>query len=257
MITIEVLEKLARQYQTGVFPNIVREYFQHVFLGELYKLKLPETERMLFKGGTALRVIYGSPRFSEDLDFSLFGVSSFQTKSFVEGLFLKILVEMERTGIKVEIGAKSDATTGGYFGVATFRMLEYQPVGVEINVSARNGRDVQGEVDSVANDFVPTYTVVHLPQSELVEEKIFGALRERKKPRDFYDLYFIMRKGMLTAEQKKKLAEVKDDILADAREVNFKDELGAFLPVDQQAVIRDFSAMLERELNRQLASVSI
>lgn len=255
MITIEVLEKLARQYQTNVFPNIVREYFQHVFLGELYKLKLPETERMLFKGGTALRVIYGSPRFSEDLDFSLFGVSPSQTKSFVEELFLKVLVEMERIGIKVEIGAKSDATTGGYFGVATFRMIEYQPVGVEINVSARNGRDARGEVDSVANDFVPTYTVVHLPQSELVEEKIFGALRERKKPRDFYDLYFIMRKGMLTAEQKKKLAEVKDDILADARGVNFKSELGAFLPVDQQAVIRDFSAILERELNRQLASI--
>ncbi|MFH0803624.1 MAG: nucleotidyl transferase AbiEii/AbiGii toxin family protein [Candidatus Tagabacteria bacterium] len=253
MISTEILEKLARQYQTGVFPNIIREYFQHVFLGEFYKLT--EAERMLFKGGTALRMIYGSPRFSEDLDFSLFKVSSSQTKSFVEGLFVRVLTEMERIGIKVEIGAKSDVTTGGYFGVANFKILEYQPVGVEINVSARNGRDVRGEVDSVANNFVPTYTVVHLPQDELVEEKIFGALRERKRPRDFYDLYFIMRKGILSPNQKKRLAEVKDGIIADAKNIDFRGELGAFLPADQQAVIRDFSAMLERELNRQLSGV--
>ena len=138
MITLETLDKLARQFQTGVFPNIVREYFQHVFLGELYKL--PEAEKLLFKGGTALRMIYGSPRFSEDLDFSLFGVPQNQTESFVEGLFVNVLAKIERVGIKVEIGAKSNATTGGYFGVATFKMFEYQPLGVEINISGRNGR---------------------------------------------------------------------------------------------------------------------
>lgn len=249
MITNEALEKLSRQYQTGVFPNIIREYFQHIFLGELYKLS--PAKQLLFKGGTALRIIYNSPRFSEDLDFSLFGVSPPQIKFFVEELFVMVLVEMERIGIKVEIGAKSDVTTGGYFGVATFKMFEYQPVGVTINVSSRNGRSVAGEVDSVANNFVPTYTTIHLPQKELVEEKIFGALRERKKPRDFYDLYFIMRKGMLSPDQKIQLAKVKDEIVADAKKIDFRGELGAFLPVDQQAIIRDFPAMLERELNRQ------
>lgn len=249
MITNEALEKLSRQYQTGVFPNIVREYFQHVFLGELYKLS--EAKQMLFKGGTALRFIYGSPRFSEDLDFSLFGVLPSQTKSFAEGLFVKVLAEMEQIGIKVDIGVKSDATTGGYFGVATFKMPEYQQVAVEINISARNGRDMRGEVDSVANNFVPAYTVIHLPQNELVDEKIFGALRERKKPRDFYDLYIIMRKGLLSSGQKKRLAKIKHEIIADAKKIDFRGELGAFLPVDQQAIIRDFSAMLERELNRQ------
>jgi len=249
MITNEALEKLARQYQTGVFPNIVREYFQHVFLGRLYKLA--GVEQMLFKGGTALRIIYGSPRFSEDLDFSLFGVPSSKIKSFVEELFVQVLTEMERIGIRVVLGAKSNKTTGGYFGVATFRILEYQPVGVTINVSARKGREVRGEVDSVANDFVPTYTVIHLPQSELVEEKIFGALRERKKPRDFYDLYFIMRKGILSPDQKKRLVEIKGEIIVDVKRINFRGELGAFLPADQQAIIRDFPATLERELNRQ------
>lgn len=253
MISIESLEKLGRQYQMGVFPNIVREYFQHVFLGELYKLS--DAEKLLFKGGTSLRIVYGSPRFSEDLDFSLFGVAQKETKSFVEGLFVHVLAEIERTGIKVELGEKIDRTSGGYFGVATFRMFEYPPVGVEINVSSRNGRSVVGEVDSIANNFVPTYTVIHLPQTDIVEEKIFDALIKRKKPRDFYDLYFIMRKGMLSSEQKKKLTAIKDGVIADAKQINFKTELGTFLPVDQQGIIRDFSATLERELNSQLSGV--
>jgi predicted nucleotidyltransferase component of viral defense system len=250
MITTEVLETLARQQQTPVFPNIVREYFHHVFLSELYTLR--GAEKMLFKGGTALRILYHSPHFSEDLDFSLFGILSSQVESFVERLFVDVLQEIERAGINVAIGAKSDATIGGYFGVATLRMLEYQPVEVEINVSARNGRDMRGEVDSVANDFVPTYTLVHLPQKELVEEKIFGALLERKKPRDFYDLYFMMRKGMLSLDQKHRLAAVKHDILENARKLDFKGELGAFLPADQQAIIRDFVRALGAEVDRQV-----
>ena len=253
MISIETLEKLGRQYQMGVFPNIVREYFQHVFLGELYKL--PDAQKLLFKGGTALRIIYGSPRFSEDLDFSLFGAAQNEIKSFIEKLFIYVLAEIERTGIKVELGEKIDRTSGGYFGVATFRMFEYPPVSVEINVSARNGRTVDGEVDSIANNFVPTYTIVHLPQTEIVEEKIFDALIKRKRPRDFYDLYIIMRKGMLSPEQKKKLSEIKDVVITEAKQINFKTELGPFLPVDQQGIIRDFSATLERELNSQLSGL--
>ncbi len=253
MISIETLEKLGRQYQIGVFPNIVREYFQHVFLSELYKL--PDVEKLLFKGGTALRIVYGSHRFSEDLDFSLFGVGQSEIKSFIERLFIHVLAEMARADIKVELGDKIGTTKGGYLGVATFRMFEYPQVNVEINVSTRNSQSVMGEVDSIANNFVPTYTVIHLPQTEIVEEKIFGALVERKKPRDFYDLYIIMRKGMLSLEHKKKLAGIRDSVIAEAKQINFKTELGTFLPVDQQGIIRDFPATLERELNSQLSGV--
>jgi len=251
MISIETLEKLSRQNQMGIFPNIVREYFQHIFLGELYKLH--DAEKLLFKGGTALRIVYGSPRFSEDLDFSLFSVLDHTVKSFVEGLFAHVLVEMAHAGIVVELGDKIGPTSGGYFGVASFRMFEYSPVNVEINIQSHSNQSVKGEVDSVANNFVPTYTIIHLPQKDLVEEKIFGALVERKKPRDFYDLYIMMRKNMLSSEQKKRLGSIKDMVVVEARRINFKTELGTFLPVSQQGIIGDFGATLERELNSQLS----
>ena len=253
MISTETLEKLSKQYQMGIFPNVVREYFQHIFLGELYKL--PNAEKLLFKGGTALRIIYDSPRFSEDLDFSLFGVPDHEVKSFIEELFLKTLSEIEKMGITVKLGDRFGTTSGGYLGLTTFQMFDYQPIGVEINISTRNDVVIKGEVDSISNNFVPTYTIIYLPQKEIIEEKIFGALLERKKPRDFYDLYIIMRKGMLSLEQKKKLSQIKDNIIINARQINFKNELGAFLPIDQQGIIKDFGATLERELNNQLSEV--
>ncbi len=250
MITAETIEQLAKKCQTNVFPNTVREYFEHLFLAKLYTFT--GTDNLLFKGGTALRIVYGSPRFSEDLDFSLSGVPQRKVKEIVEPLFVKVLADIEKIGINVELGKKSNETSGGYFGIATFNLLDYPPVGVELNISTRN-ENLRGEVDSIANDFVPTYNLVHLSQEELVEEKIFGALIERKKPRDFYDLYFIMRKGMLSPEQKKKLAAVKANIVAEADKINFRIELGKFLPINQQAIIRDFSRTLENEMNRQLS----
>jgi len=249
MISQNEIQKLVTKYQTNEL-NIVREYFQHLFLSQFYRLE--GTENVLFKGGTALRVIYGSPRFSEDLDFSIFKVERYQQEKFIEDLFTKTLAEIEKIGIHVELGPKPGVTSEGYYGDATFKLYDYQPVGVEINISSRNGRDAKGEVDSIANDFVPTYNVYHLPQTELIEEKIFDALLKRKKPRDFYDLYFIMRKGLLEPEQKKRLANERNIIESEAEKIDFKSELSALLPKDQQDIIKDFKRNLINELKRQL-----
>ena len=251
MITQETIKKLATQQQTSEFPNVVREYFQHLFLSQLYKIE--GAENLLFKGGTALRIIYNSPRFSEDLDFSIFNIKPSSQKEFIEGMFIKILTEIEKVGVKVELGPKPGPTSEGYYGDAVFKIYDYSPVAVSINISSRNGRIIKGEVDSIANDFISTYKVLHLPQNELVEEKIFDALLRRKKARDFYDLYFIMRKNLLTQEQKKRLGDVKDIIISEAAKVDFKEELGALLPQDQQAIIRNFRDNLLNELNRQLS----
>lgn len=253
MITRENIRKLAIQCRTVEFPNIVREYFQHLFLSQLYRQE--KSGNLLFKGGTALRVIYGSPRFSEDLDFSIFRVDKYAQKKYIEDLFTAVLAEIEDTGIKVGLGSKPDKTAEGYYGEAEFKIYDYPSVSVAINVSARNGRDIKGEIDSVANDFVPTYNVFHLPQELLVDEKIFDALLTRRKARDFYDLYFIMRKGIISSGQKARLNEKKGSIIKSAEKVDFSAELSVFLPQDQQVIVRDFKNNLTKEINRQLSGV--
>ena len=85
MLSLENLKEFTKKFQT-IEKNIVREYIQHLFLSSLYKF--PKAEKLLFKGGTALRVVYGSPRFSKDLDFT--GENIYHYK-FIDELFINTL----------------------------------------------------------------------------------------------------------------------------------------------------------------------
>lgn len=252
MLTQEALRSLATQYRTSEYPNTVREYSQHLFLAALYKQE--QAQHLLFKGGTALRIVYMSPRFSEDLDFSLFDTQSHERQELIEDVFQNALVELERIGLHVQLGKKFGPTTDGYFGTAEVQVGEYQPVTIEINISSRNGRKLIGSVATVANDFVTPYNLLQLPQEELVEEKIFGALLNRHKARDFYDLYFIMRKGLLTPDQRKRLSQVKEKVAQTASGIHFDEELSALLPADQHIIIKNFTNTLLTELDRQVVT---
>lgn len=250
MITVEELESLARQYHTSVFPNIVREYFQHLFLSLLYQQA--GADPLLFKGGTALHIVYGSPRFSEDLDFSLFRVPASQQQAHIESLFADVLTQIERHGPETELGPKPGPTSGGYYGEAQFQIHDFGPVTVEINVQAHPEEDVRGEVASVAREFVPAYSLLYLPQELLVAEKL-DALVSRKKARDFYDLYFIMRRRLLSPDHKRRIATLQITIERAVGEADVATELYAFLPDDQRLLIQDFPQALLSEMRRQLA----
>src|SRR3989337_839141 len=96
MISWEVLAEAAKKNQTTEL-NVAREYCQTLFLSSFYQE--PGSEHVMFKGGTALRIIYGSPRFSEDLDFSGFRTSQGEIENWV----VSALGEMERNAIPVSI----------------------------------------------------------------------------------------------------------------------------------------------------------
>ena len=76
------------------------------------------------------------------------------------------------------------------------------------------------------------------------------ALLDRAKPRDFYDLYFILRKDLLSQKNRHVLKEALARLKAMKSEP--LQELKLFLPRDQQAIAKDFRATLERELQRYL-----
>jgi len=59
---------------TGAVLTALRELLQSLALLGLWRAKF--FEHIAFYGGTALRILYGLDRFSEDLDFSLLTPSS-------------------------------------------------------------------------------------------------------------------------------------------------------------------------------------
>lgn len=236
MIAQDQISKLTTQYQTSDV-NVLREYYQHLFLS--YFFQQPQTNNIFFKGGTALRILYKSPRFSKDLDFS----ANLSSREEIEQALIQTLDQIEKEGIVTEL-QETGTTSGGYRSTIFFQ--KDPTVEIELEISLRQG-EYKGELMTVLNDFIPTYTVFALEQSQLIDEKI-DALLSRKKPRDFYDLYFILRANLLPAQKKNILSEALKTL--QKTDINFEVELKEFLPRSHWAVIRDFKNILEREINR-------
>lgn len=245
MIDLKTIKELTTRFQVAQI-NIIREYLQHLFLSHFYKLE--GSKNILFKGGTALRIVYASPRFSEDLDFSAVNLKPYAFKGFVEDKFQDTLASIEKTGIGVELSSKPGPTTWGYRGAAVFTLhgLEAE---ISIDVSRRKTQETKGELLVVSSDYTPPYNLYHLPKRLLVEEKT-DALFKRFKPRDFYDLYFMLRKGLVEADQKERLIKAKD--LIEKTKIDFKTELENLLPKDHHAIIGQLKDRLLDELNQQI-----
>ncbi len=238
MIDRDFIRKITTKYQTTSL-NVLREYSQNLFLSQLYLQK--DSDFMLFKGGTALRLIYNSPRFSEDLDFTAVKMSRLK----IENLIQNALVEIEKFGIDIRIDEFS-ATSGGYIGFMTLAILE-EKVSLELNISRRIAGSGKGEVTLISNEFVLPYNLIQLSRRELVGEKI-KALLERSKPRDFFDLYFILRSNLLPAQEKRILHRVMDRLRN--TEYNFDRELKIFLPKSYHGLIKGFKSTLQREIEK-------
>ena len=242
MLSREDLQKFTDKFQT-IEINVVREYLQHLFLASLYRLK--GAEKLLFKGGTALRIAFLSPRFSEDVDFTGMNIYHHQE---IDDLFVSALSEVEKAGISVYI-KEAKPTTGGYLG-----LIHYEIFGLvedmKFEVSLRKGKKTAGELVNIASDYIPSYSLVHLPAETIAREKLAAALT-RKKPRDYYDLYFMLRHPELNRHiDKGKLQLIVDDV--NSGSIDFKKDLSVLLPASHQLILKNFKRTLLTEIKNYL-----
>lgn len=236
MLSHSRLKQFAVDFHTDE-RNVIREYYQHLLLSYLYIHK--KSNKLAFKGGTALRILFKSPRFSEDLDFSS-DINEYHIRQMLE----ETLLLVEKEGIAWSTG-ESKTTSGGYFARYLFAGYN-QTLSIEFNISFRD--NITPEAILVGSPFIPAYQCMTLPVNRLVWEKVDALLR-RKKPRDFFDLYFLLRerRGMEEIlKQKKRLIPLVQSL--DGQRV--KEELRLFLPQTQHALLRDFPKLLLNELDR-------
>ncbi len=237
MVTQDQIRQFAIKCQISEL-NVMREYLHHLFLSYFYLQ--PQTSEIYFKGGTALRIVYQSTRFSEDLDFS----TNKEDVPGIEDCLLEVLAKIEKENVSSTL-REAKTTTGGYLSTIDF-VLFGQTVPVQIEISFRE-KENRGELFTIASDFIPPYTIVVLVEDQLIAQKM-RALQVRKKPRDFYDLYFILRKRLPIPDKKIILGEALKAL--QTTDINFENELKQFLPKSQWAIIRDFKQVLEREIQR-------
>lgn len=187
-----------------------------------------------------MRIVFHSPRFSEDLDFT----GSRITQREVEELFTETLTNIEKNGFSVEL-EEAKNTSGGYLGEAIFRVYD-QKIIIRIEVSLRAGKPISGIRKLIENDYIPEYSLVHLAKEAIVQGKL-EALLARHKPRDFYDYFFLLSDNYPLVREAKHVAEVRK--LLQESKLDFRRELRQFLPASHAMHLRDFRKVLEQKLD--------
>ena len=242
MLSQNAIKELSIKNQT-IKDNIAREYIQHLFLSALYSQQ--GSDALLFKGGTALKIVFHSPRFSEDLDFS---VQKILSKDKLDNFFLESIHRIEQEGIAIEL-KEAKFTSGGYLGILSYFFYNFRGE-INIEISLRKEEFLQKSVITIVSDFLPAYVLVYLSPKEIVKGKLL-ALLNRYKPRDYYDLYFILRHPELNKfVDFKKLSEIKEKLLKER--MNFKSELEILLPVSHHMILKNFKQLLIKEIDKHL-----
>ncbi len=177
-------QQKAREQQIDL-TQIVREYWEVIILKGLYDS--PFGRKLIFKGGTALRLAYDSPRFSEDLDFSL-------TSDAFEDAFSRLIKKIITPFPELTI---SDLEEKYYTYLAEIKVTQGYlpfPFRIKIEISKRRSRNYKWKLHLLTS---PVTTVMALGQigtlEQLFEDKL-SCLKDRAKPKDLFDLWYISRK---------------------------------------------------------------
>lgn len=176
--------------------NIAREFLQELILQILDRQGY--FSNLAFVGGTALRILYDLPRFSEDLDFSLVKKNGFRFDHLLAGLKR----ELGLNGFEVEASAdKKEKNVLGEF--IRFKGLLFdlnltkhknEKLFIKLEIDANPPAGYQTEVLMVNKNFLFKVQSYDLPS--LFASKLHAFLfRPYSKGRDYYDLlWFLARK---------------------------------------------------------------
>jgi len=173
--------------------SVVREYLQARILQSLQDHGA--FMNWAFVGGTALRLLFGLPRYSEDLDFSL---SASGLESRFSYLVRQVRLDFEAETYSVEVKARETGSVAAAF--IKFRGLLHEmgisphsdetlSVKVEIDTNPPEGAGLQ---TTVIRRFV-TLHLLHHDRPSLFAGKLHAVLtRTYTKGRDIYDLIWYL-----------------------------------------------------------------
>lgn len=236
MIDQSQLSDLVKKYQANS-TVILREYVQLLFLDTLYGLK--GSENFIFKGGTAVHLVYGAPRFSEDLDFTV-SITQDEAKSIIQ----KLLVKMAKMG-DYNFNQRKTITGLRYTMVIHMSIISFT-IYMNLDFSFRE-INLTHEKAILETQFpVTTNSVIHhMAKDEIVSEKV-RAIMTRHKGRDIYDLWYLLSKE---AQLNKDWIKQKFDYYGnkDLRFLDLTQRIGDFPANDFIEDLRPFVSMAERD----------
>ena len=195
-------QMLARYSDDDASQNLaLREVMQEIALAGLYRGGF--FNKAAFYGGTCLRVFYGLPRFSEDLDFSLLKTDS---EFSLEPYFRGIRDEFSAFGFEVTLSVKEKSIRSEVESA----FLKKTSSLYDLNISGRKNVKIKFEVDKDPPlGFATEERLLIQPYSfytkcfalpDLFAGKMHALLfrqwKNRIKGRDWFDFEWYVRQGV-------------------------------------------------------------
>lgn len=188
----------------------LKEIMQEIALAGLQRSGF--FEKAAFYGGTALRILYGLDRFSEDLDFSLLEVdSTFSLEPYLHG----IVSEFNALGVQVSIkeklkSLKTNIESAFLKADTVWKELQLDTIIPRLNIGTQPTIKIKLEVDTHPPlRFVTEQKLLLKPfsfyvkcftQPDLFAGKMHALLfrkwKSRVKGRDWYDMEWFIKRGI-------------------------------------------------------------
>lgn len=261
-------DAIERAKEEGIPEKVLlKEALQIYILSELYALA--ESSKITFQGGTCLRLIYGGPRYSEDLDFV--AEASLQE---LESVFLSLKKSIPKIGplFSAALELKKQKEHPRFLRWKLHYLTEPVAKSFSVNIKlARYPAYTQNLSPLHPSKVLPglPFTIV---RSETLEEILADKLaaiagRSFMKSRDLFDLWFLKGKGVNIRKDLlvKKLIDydtpkerLKEHLSLISIE-NLKREMERFLPKKYRYQLEadDYKTLVETAKNVILEGVAL
>ena len=176
-----ILEKLTREMQ--IAPEfIIREDWEMKILEKLAESNIGQI--LVLKGGTALRLAYNSPRFSEDLNFDISAkFDFFDFEKVIKGIAAGYSLKLK------------DLAKKYYAYLARINIKDEnlsRDFSIKIEVSTRSIRPpAYSEPKLIVSPVNSIQVLIKTARLEEIKKEKIKALKSRKQPRDLFDLWYI------------------------------------------------------------------
>lgn len=228
MLSLSQIEQSYPENLRAFKRNILREYLQYKILEIIFNSKY--SKNLSFLGGTALRIVYGNTRFSEDLDFDNFNFNENDFSLLTE----EIKIGLKREGCEVEIRNVFKGAYRCYLKMPGILFdnkisdLKEEKIMIQIDTVSRSFN--YNPDKKILNKFDVFTQVFSTPLDILLSQKIYAAFnRKRYKGRDFFDIVFLFSKTKPNYDyldekmEIKNSKELKREVANFAEKINFKE----------------------------------
>ena len=207
MLRKDELAKAAEAKHLSLF-NAERDYLLEALLYALYaKIK----NELVFKGGTALYKMYRLNRFSEDLDFTFMKHHKAILKAIQEAVGQLALLGISGKIKEIQEYPRQINAHLEFKG-PLYNGSRESLVFIPLNISLRE-KVQHAAFEMLFSSYreIPSFEAYVMEEQEIAAEKV-RAILSRDKARDVYDLWFLLKKGIMLdealIEKKLKIAEM-------------------------------------------------